>query len=712
MDQSSAASWQAPVPVLEFCASRQAAIDRVLERLIDPGHGLSTIAVFGGRGLGKSRAIQATGAGALARGMAVVQLKTGEAHQAPFATILSGFPTLEPLLFDEPDGRTWDQAIAAIERERTDVGLLILIDDAHDVDSESARFLAFLHRRLIREKNAGPFVAVAMAVPEVDLLPDRLIRRLIKAQRTSFVELEPLHQAELADLVGMVFTDASAPIRRALTVDLMKRSEGHPSVIDALIPLVDRSTYTIDLGPAPAPGAVASVIEDANRSVGDGAFRNAVEKLSSLNHVPGLQLNEATRTLLATSLYRIGAYAEADRVTGELVDEVLAAGDHETAFSVATLGLPEAEQHDGSAVRLGWLLRIEPDLLAEESRCRHATLTARQLVLGGDATDAEGWWRTAERLAITADERATTASVGWYVVNHRVQPDHQVETLQGLLSDTGLSPDRKLSLQEHLCISLYEAGRIAESESTLRKIGRYAAAAGDDLRDWHHRGFLGVLAFEDGRWEDAERHRIEAVAHAQDRAISEGETLYLAQKFNESFIKNDHAVFASMSQKLPPDLAGSWFGRLAGVEAFRAAGRIDEVRDVGQELVRQSIDEPGYRTPTSLAYLSRFIDETATDEDREAILGLLGLRAGSLLVHGFGAASLGPADRYLFHISGDITHLERAIEVADAAGIRLWRVLLRAEYAAAAGGGRQLMRRQAEGLAEGTDLGPLLDLWG
>ena len=711
MTPSPRSSWSSPVPILELCENRQLAIDQVLERLIDPGHGLSTIAVLGQTGLGKSRAIQAFGAGAMARGMAVIELETGAHPQHPFATMLSGFPELEPLLFDDPEKPGWAEAVDVISKARTDVGLLILIDDAHEMDSESARFLTFLHKTSIRKKNAGPFVAVGMAVPEVDRLPDGLIRRLIKAQQTSYLELEPLHQTELAELVGLVFADASAPLRRALTVDLMHRSDGHPSVIDALIPLVDRSTYTIDLGPAPTLSSVEAVIEEANRSVVDGAFREAVEKLNSLNGVPGIDLNPATRNLLALSLFRIGAYREAERITGGLVEEALADDDAVAAFAAAMLGLPEAEQHEGSEVRVSWLLRIDTSRLSEEDRLSHAVVTGRQLVLVGRSDEAEQQWAAADRMAKTADERAAAASTRWYVTHHVDTPQEQCDRIRQMLTDPDLSVRWQLTMNEHLSISLYEAGEINRAVETVRKVGRYAETNEDVLRTWHYLCYLNLIAFEAGQWARAEQHRIEAMTHAQSNAIADGEHLYLAQKFNEAWVKHEQAAFAPMMSKLPPEIANSWFGRVAKIEALRSAGRVEEALADGHQLIKEAAAEPSHRVPPALAFLSKFIAEHASEADREAAFTMLERRAGSLLLHGLGTASFGPVDRYLFHISGDIAHLARAIEVADGAGVRLWQVLLRAEYAASAPGDHQLLLRQAEGLTAGTELAPLLDLW-
>lgn len=704
-------AWSEPIPILELCRNRQQAIDQVLERLIDPGHGLSTIAVLGDAGLGKSRAIQALGAGASSRGMAAIELKTGDGHQDPFSSVCSGFPRLAPMLVDGLEGPSWQQAVDQIHQAKTDVGLLILIDDAHAMDPDSARFLTFLHRASLRSRDAGPFVAVAMAVPEVDLLPNDLARRLIKAQQTSYLELEPLHQAELAELVGVIFADASAPIRRALTVDLMHRSEGHPSVIDALIPLVNRSTYSIDLGPAPHPGSVDSVIADANRSVVDGAFREAVQKLTSLDGVPGINLNTATRTLLALSLYRVGAYPEAERITRNLVDEALAADDHPSAFAAASLGLPEAEQHEGSVVRVEGLLRIDPQRLDADDRFRHAAVTARQSILIGESSQAERFFESAAELAKTADQRASAANTGWYLNHHRTDPNELCAKLFELAAEPGLSPSWQLVLNEHLCISLYESGNIAKATAMLEEVGRQAAEVNDALRIWHYLCFQNLLAFEGGQWALAEQRRIEAMAHAQNNVIAEGEHLYLAQKFNEAWVKNEQAVFAPMLSKLPPEIGGSWFGRVARVEALRAAGMAEQAVDDGRELIRLCLEEPGHRVLPALAYMSQFIRGVCSESERREIVSLLEPRAGSMLLHGLGSASFGPVDRYMFHISGDLDHLRRAIEIADEAGLRLWQVLLRAEYTTASDQDEQLLTRQAASIAEGTDLTALLQLW-
>jgi hypothetical protein len=75
---------------------------------------------------------------------------------------------------------------------------------------------------------------------------------------------------------------------------------------------------------------------------------------------------------------------------------------------------------------------------------------------------------------------------------------------------------------------------------------------------------------------------------------------------------------------------------------------------------------------------------------------------------GAGLSSLGPVDRYLFQLTGDTAHLDRAIAFADRADYRLWRVLLRIEHPDYEPGGAGLLSRQARNLATGTELELLL----
>jgi len=95
---------------------------------------------------------------------------------------------------------------------------------------------------------------------------------------------------------------------------------------------------------------------------------------------------------------------------------------------------------------------------------------------------------------------------------------------------------------------------------------------------------------------------------------------------------------------------------------------------------------------------------------RKQVAGhLLQPRQGSALLYGSGVSCLGPADRYLFQLTGDRAHLDGAISWADRAGLPLWQVALRLDAERAGFAGTGFMQRQARGIARGTDLVRLFD---
>ncbi|MEM7273989.1 MAG: hypothetical protein AAF547_12975 [Actinomycetota bacterium] len=698
-------------PVPEFSRARFDQLVDLAERVL-ADDGLRAAVILGDRGLGKSRALATIEARVAGVGQRTVRLDTGrEARDVgSFGSLLAGFPDLGSVLDrhrlrgdaagSDLDPASLEPLMAALLADADD-RLLLLVDDAERLDPATAQVLDLLQR----DPDATA-IRLVLTGRQISWLPGS--ETLFKSQRTHYLTLEHLNRTDIAGLVGELFREASAPTRTSLTTELLERSEGHPAVLDALLPLIDRRTLTLDESPTPTAGAVELAIVDARADAITGAYRRAVQKLSALDRIPGLKLNRATRRLLATSLYRIGAITEADRLGADLVREALAAGDHTEALEAATIGLPEAEGAEGNPARVQALLAIDPAKLSPASRFRHAAATARQAMLVNRTELARSWADAAREIARSPEDRASVAHVDWYLSTPTMRPEHQIEALRPLAEDPDLSPGWQAIINELQIINHYEAGRIDIAEDLIDAIGDQAEEVGNDMLAWHHLSFRNMLAFDRGEWPEANLHRVDAMVHARERAIADGEHLFLAQTFNEAWIKNEHANFLTMFSQVAPEIGQSRMGRTAYAESLRAAGRLDEARRIGEPLLADALDPIGPRSLPILSYLARLIGELGDDELIERASETLTPRAGSMLVVGAGITSFGPVDRYLFQLTGDQTHLDRAIEVADRAAVPLWQVLLRTERAAVPGTPAKLLLRQAERIAEGTALGSLL----
>ena len=81
---------------------------------------------------------------------------------------------------------------------------------------------------------------------------------------------------------------------------------------------------------------------------------------------------------------------------------------------------------------------------------------------------------------------------------------------------------------------------------------------------------------------------------------------------------------------------------------------------------------------------------------------VLTIRSGSAILVGAGVSNLGPADRYLATITGDMSLLNKAIHFADEHALTTWSVALRHELASKTG--QQRLRDAADKLAQGTSI--------
>lgn len=659
----------------EFSRSRADDLQRLARQLFD-SDGPDTLVVLGETGIGKSHALATLTGYAQADGIRLVEVG---------------------------DGADAEELLAEIERDPTAHrdGSLIVIDDADTFSEPVERLL-----KLAAETDGA--VRIVLSAGMVEDIPDGVA--LLRSQRTAYLELEPINRTELADLVGKQFRESSALNRNNLTTELLERSDGNPAIIDALLPLVDRRymTLTEATEPPPTAGSEEMAIVDARAELVTGAYRRAVQKLSALNQVEGLELSTVTRGLLATSLYRIGAVDEAGRLAADLVEESLAADDHESAFRAATIGLPQAEEVDGSPARVEALLAIDPEQLSPRLRFRHAATTARQAMLTARQEVAWQFATRARDMATTVQEKAAVAHLNWWVTMNDTQPDVHIDIIEPLLDEPDLPPGWRALLQELYAISHYEAGNLAQADALVTTIGDWAEEVGNDILAWHHLSFCNMLAFDQGDWAEANVHRVDGMVHARERAIATGEHLFLAQTYHEAWVKGEQANLVSMFDQVPPEIGSSRFGRVALIECLRAAGRLDEAKEIGEPLIAEVLENGGSYLTSILAYLARYIGEVGDRTTADRAYSVLSLRAGTIIVYGAGVVSYGPADRYLFHLTGNPAHLDRAIEVADRANLRLWQVLLRAERSTIPGTSTTLLTKQAERFAEGTELTSLL----
>lgn len=602
--------------------------------------------------------------------------------------------------------------------ELDDRPTVIIVDDHHLLRVEQAEQL----ERLSSAETQGPRCFVITSTDDDDrtvAIKRGLMRRAVG---TIFVSLEPLEMSDVMEIVVDRFPTISPSLTASLASDLHRASYGLPAEIESLIPMVDRRSYLLNdrrdkpgssTGDAPESKAarealLQTALAAADRAERRGRYRDVVRILVSVAETDGIELGLSTRATLANALHRTGAHEEASRIRSGLVGERLADDDPERALDAALIALPEAERVDGDESRLQDLLSIPVDRLDDRRRTERANAIFRQAMLLGDSALA-GRWLASIGDGDVADELAARAVADWYATAADDQPAHRLLRSEGLVDHDDLSPEWRGRIHQVRSIDLYQLGLIDEAIAANRSFQACAEATEDHLRLWHTMAFDAMLAFDFGRWSEAESLRDAALGHAHRHSIIEGEVLYIAQSFHQAWLCGIHGEFAELAGRLSPDVSGTRLGRAAIASACLNAGDPVSARQLGLPVIEEAMAQESFESHSIAALLAPLIRAHGTEPIEARVHSLLEPRAGTAIVNGAGISSFGPTDRYLFQLTGDVAHLDGAIAWADRCGVPLWRVLLRLDYVRAGLPGSDLLDRQARSIAAGTDLERLFD---
>ncbi len=652
--------------------------------------------VGGERGVGRTRTLALIAAELNQRGMAVRYVAGGDAR---------GLATNSGR-----DAGAVGDLLAITESGAT----LVVIDDIEAFSNEAVS--ALLEARATR---SGLDLWLAVAGLDDSAQMTGLRRDVLRRQSGTYLLLEPLDLTETIDLVGHHFPESSSLLRTSLARELQDRTGGIAADMAELLPTVSPATLLLDGiddhqadGRSGAPTAPLSSEERRAAALYAGANRDyrRVVRLLTVGAGSIEQLPADLRLLLAEALHRTGADQEAARVRSMLVDEALSADDHLAALNASLVGLPEAERIDSDESRFQQLLAVNPDRLDAVGKFRRASALSRHATRLGQAEAARLWQGKAAELSQAADDRAQTAIGNWYTSILDTQPADRIPPVTAMLEQAALSEEWQARLLQVRAIDYYEDGRIERSLEDTERFGMLAERLEDRLRQWHHLTLQTMAAVDRGDWSRSAELQVDALAHANQHAIVEGQSLYIAQTFHDSWVKNQQGAFAHIFDQLPPDLADSRFGRAAMVSSSHAAGVEAEARTVGLSLIEEILDHPNQDSLAAFAMMAEFAAASSEPAMIESMVELLLPRSGSIIVVGSGVACFGPVDRYLYQLTGDPNHIEAAIATADQAELRLWQVKLRVESEVTGRFGHGFLRRQAEAIAAGTDLVALLDL--
>lgn len=432
----------------------------------------------------------------------------------------------------------------------------------------------------------------------------------------------------------------------------------------------------------PISDAVDAQLLAADALLDEGLAPEAAAAFDSAETLSGAPLQPGAVIGQSRALDLTGAHAIADDVRARAIGDALAQSDHATALRLAISGLPEAEAVEGSDVTITHLLRIDPTALGRRDRWRHASALARQSALQGRLDESTRWADAAQQLAVSHDEKVSSALATRSVRSAVTDPSERLTVLDTVADDVdAASPELRAEYLLLRSIDLFES---ADTAAALECHDRLCAVNPlPALRRWHADLFAAMASTDAGDAATASRLRSEALQFAADARFREGESAYLIAEFVDLWLSGDAALLLPMfdAGAIDPDRAPATRAAIAVV--LDAAGRGDEALAHAEEAVEAVVAAPVFQGIPALAFAARILARSSRHDLIGSAVDLLSARGPSMLVLGAGATSLGPVDRYLAHLATSpddrLRHLTRAAEVAARAASPRWTAVVRAE---------------------------------
>ncbi len=464
----------------------------------------------------------------------------------------------------------------------------------------------------------------------------------------------------------------------------------------------DLARHSYAAGPALDEIEIVDHLVDSGHSyAASGAAREAAREFRRVEQLLGEGFPIEHAHTYATVLDLSGAPFEAATVRARTVSRAQSLAVEGTALSIALAGLPEAERANGDTDRVELLLRIRTGMLTNSQRFRHASSLTRQLTLLGRMLSAAHWAGITEQLATTPDQRAEAAYVSWLT---RLQTDHPGDRLRHCaeIAVGELSESWRCVIDETIAIDQFELGNLAAARAALARMNSYARASSDALRIWHGELLMASDSFATGNWEVSRKQTQAALATGLRYDITTATAVSIAQEFAMSQLTDTTDWFVEMWDLAPPDIRIADIAIAGHASALLKAGELQRAATISEPLLARVLDRPDNYALPIVATLADVFAIIADEELTSAAVQILAGRAESAILVGAGVSFLGPADRYLAKITGDLSLLGDAIEFADASKLTTWSVALRHEMATITG--QNQWRDDAEVFAKGTSL--------
>ncbi len=793
-----------------------------LVELVNSGAGQAV--VRGTSGVGKSRLLAELAVEAAKLGVPSLYLRPdpqgSDSTYEPLLRALPGFRTAAlPILSQPPSGGTSSlllaTAIDCLAERAGDTTLLVIADDAHLLDSGTARLLSQLPSTDVAQRIVLVVAATDQPEEGADASPTSILADSATALR---IDLGPVEEVDLREMVRQQWPDTLEPLVWNLARQLHDMSGGRAGVASILLASFTEPHVVPDLsdlrGVRPIVKVVQTLSDDVARLGGAAAVLGQDFDLRALRAVSGLgteeirplldellrrQLLRETKglryeiahTLVAKALLdvagpqqvgewhqsaarhyvdsphsyamhafeagerfpreevlaaleasaerhlAIGSYweavvvfrqallvcedgrldpslegglaralelsglpAEAARVRGRALDDVLAVDDHATALAITISGLPEAEEIEGDDNLVSRLALIDPEKLDRRDAFQLACHRSRQLAIAGRYEEATQRAEEAMTLAEGPTERVHAVITQRFTMSCTTDPEQRTALLDTIDAEAHQGePARLANYYMVQAIDCYEAGRSDDARVWRAKV--------DDVDDvpllyrWQGLQFDEMDAFSQGRFADARRLREEAHAFGLRAGIHGAGAAYQGALLVDLWIGDGFSQFSDVVDDIVGpgrllDPSESLYHRAGSVPVYLAADRLEQALAIAEEITEDVTARPVAQRSTALPLIARALAHSDRSELVEDARRLLEKRGNSSIVLGACVACVGPVDLYLAVLAPDCglrtKHLELALKTAQDAGHALWEAYILVEIARAGGDTDELAR--------------------
>ena len=242
-------------------AGRDDVLGRIEEAMRRPRHPDRTLALIGGRGIGKTVVLNAAEAAARDRGWAVLSVTARrgghlidsliqmaltpanwpEAWQAPVARAGYSARSLATPAAQSPDNMRYSQMGATLRSALTDLaelaashnaGVLITVDELQGMNNEDAEdFAATVQHLIRRERRSLMFLGAGLPVVERTLFADEDLTFFQRCRRTT---LKPLDGAEVEYAITASIEDAGSSIGEDAANAVVQEASGYPFMVQLI----------------------------------------------------------------------------------------------------------------------------------------------------------------------------------------------------------------------------------------------------------------------------------------------------------------------------------------------------------------------------------------------------------------------------------------------------------------------------------------------